>query len=350
MESFENKARLSVDEAALLARQVAALSQAGLPLAAGLRAMAEEAPSSRLADSLRTCAEHLERGESLDDALAALGSRLPSATRGLIAAASRSGQLGFVLLEMLEQQRRQRTTLREVSAALRYPLVVLVLSLVVTFTIPIFVAKELGPVLRDFDLKMEYGTKMLLWLGEAAGLWLLIAVGAAAVLVGVTRVVAGETFWRGMWSRVPILGPLWRWCGLAELSRLLAALLDAGLPLPDALVAAGEGVSDSHIADTARELATGVRQGSAFSGLLRVAPRVPRMLVPVIEWGERSAALPEALRTAAQLLEARVRTRARWLRTTLPPVVFILIGVAVGGCFVNLLIPLLHLIAKLSGF
>ena len=349
MDPFPTQAKLSADEATLLAGQVASLSHAGLPLAAGLRAMAEEAPSSRLVESFRICAEHLERGESLDNSLAALGSRLPSAMRGLIAAASRSGRLGSVLLEMLEQQRRQRAMLREITAALRYPLVVFVLSLVVAFAIPIFVADQLGPLLRDFDLKLSYGSKLMLWLGEAAGLWLLLAVGCAVVMVGVARVVAGETWWRGAWSRVPIIGPLWRWSGLAELSRLLAALLDAGLPLPDALVTAGEGVADTSVVETAHELAEGVRQGSAFSQTLRTAPRVPRMLLPVIEWGERSAALPEALRTVAQVLEARVRGRARWLRMTLPPILFVLIGVTVLGCIVNLLLPLIDLINKLTG-
>ncbi len=89
----ELPASLSAGESAELAARLAALAQSGLPLEGGLMALADEVAQPRLARVLRNLAERLERGEKLESAIAAQGSRLPAHLRGLIVAGVRSGRL-----------------------------------------------------------------------------------------------------------------------------------------------------------------------------------------------------------------------------------------------------------------
>ena len=60
---------LTGDEAAALSQQIASLTRAGLPLAPGLTALAEELPSGRLRRSLNELAYTLESGALLDEAI-----------------------------------------------------------------------------------------------------------------------------------------------------------------------------------------------------------------------------------------------------------------------------------------
>ena len=66
-------AALSSDEATELATRVAELTKAGLPLGAGLRAMAEELPGRHLACVLTGVADRLDAGVDLVPALDSLG-------------------------------------------------------------------------------------------------------------------------------------------------------------------------------------------------------------------------------------------------------------------------------------
>src|SRR5688500_584910 len=111
--------RLSADEAASLVAHVAQLSAAGLPLAAGLRAAAEELPA-RPAAALRDVARSVEAGQPLDAALAALQGRVPAHFSRLMSAGLRSGQLAQVLEGYMQQQ--QHVALhRQAWLALTYP-------------------------------------------------------------------------------------------------------------------------------------------------------------------------------------------------------------------------------------
>ncbi len=88
--SLAARDRLSTAQAAELAGQVVRLTQAGLPLASGLRALAEES-GRRLAGVLRGIASHLDQGSTLEAAVALQGSRIPEPIRSLILAGARWG-------------------------------------------------------------------------------------------------------------------------------------------------------------------------------------------------------------------------------------------------------------------
>ena len=66
---------------------------------------------------LRNLAARLERGEKLETAIAAQGSRLPAHLRGLIVAGVRSGRLPIVLDQFAALARRQQDLRRRVLLA-----------------------------------------------------------------------------------------------------------------------------------------------------------------------------------------------------------------------------------------
>src|SRR5262245_39050214 len=88
--------RLSPDDTAVVIAQMAQLAAAGIPLSDGLYAAAEELPRRQSA-ALRQLAAAIDAGQTLDQAVVTLQTRLPAHVRGLILAGLRSGQLGLVL-------------------------------------------------------------------------------------------------------------------------------------------------------------------------------------------------------------------------------------------------------------
>ena len=99
---------LSASDASELASHVAQVSAARVPLAAGLRAAAEETASRRVSLALRWIADQVDQGRSLEDTLTHSGRLLPTYISGLILAAARTGTLGEALFELVEQQQSMR--------------------------------------------------------------------------------------------------------------------------------------------------------------------------------------------------------------------------------------------------
>ncbi|MEX2176268.1 MAG: type II secretion system F family protein, partial [Pirellulaceae bacterium] len=122
---------LSAASAEALVERIAQLGESGAPLAAGLRAAAAESDSYRLAQALRSVASEVERGRPLAEIVAGTTRRLPPHLAGLIDAAQRTGKLGLVLSEWIENRRRARQQWRSVTSALAYPAFTIVLAVVI---------------------------------------------------------------------------------------------------------------------------------------------------------------------------------------------------------------------------
>ena len=335
-------------EAETLLEQVADATAAGLPLAAGLRAAAAESSSRRLTAELGRIAGELEHGRALDEVLAERSDRYAGCLGGLVRAGVRSGNLGVVLLELVDHQRRLRDLTQSLRSALAYPALLVALALV----IGVYLDRAfIGPMLQmyqEFKLKLPWATQVVGWLHSSGLGWLALA-GLALVVGGVVfRLLAGAARWQRAWATLPLLGALWHWSGVAEWARLLASLLEQEVPLPEALQLAAGGLRDANLGELSGHWATRVQQGQSLTELLATTHRLPASLGPVVGWGERSGRLVEALRVAADMFEGRVRLRAELLKSILPFVVFVTIALAAVFALAAVYLPMLSMIQGLS--
>ena len=108
----------------------------------------------RLARVLRNLAARLERGEKLETAIAAQGSRLPAHLRGLIVAGVRSGRLPIVLDQFAALARRQQDLRRRVLLALAYPALLLGIMAALMVFCHLLVTKQFSQIFRDFNTKL----------------------------------------------------------------------------------------------------------------------------------------------------------------------------------------------------
>jgi len=276
--------RLSSADAEAMIAQVADLSSAGGPLADGLRAAAAESSRGAVASALRQIAGRLDQGVPLKRILEDASLRLPGHVRGLVAASVRTGRLGLALEELVEHHRTTRAIWWGVVSSVAYPLIVLGLTVVLLAFCPFYIVPQFKTMFVEFDLELPVMTQLLinasdllLWVTES-GRWVLL--GGFLLLLVCTFLMA--TGWGGgalqrVLTTVPFVGPLWLWSGSAAGTRLLAILVDYGVPLPEALRLTAAGVRSAHVRETCLWLADGVEGGSSLSSCLR-ARRVCRPL------------------------------------------------------------------------
>jgi type II secretory pathway component PulF len=297
-----------------------------MPLADGLRAAAAEASPGQLRRALRHIAARLERGESLEHCLAD-GSRWPQPLAGLVHAARRVGEVGPMLAEWIENGQSARRHWRGVLAALAYPALSIVLFILVFIEFNVFVISPFKTLVEDLGLRLPMNTRAIFWLSTVGVQCLgVLAVATAIGLLGV-RVLGGRAAWSGLVSNTPLIGVAWHWTGVVEMLRCLALLVQYRLPLPESLRLAAGGIADAYVAEQCRLLATRVEQGTSLTMALIGARTLPLSIVPLVRWGEQNDCLADALRTAAAMLEGRLRLRTGMLIQVVPPMVFVFVGV-----------------------
>jgi len=340
--------RLSAEEAAEFGSQLARLAEAGLPLAPGLRAMAEEMPRRRVARALGRLADQLDAGMSLEAALEAQGKRFPAHVRGLILAGVETGRLPQALEEYVSVETGRIELRRHVWLAVAYPCVLFALMIVLLVGICVFVAPQFGRIFAEFDAEVPVATQVLLWMagpGLSAVIGLPLLLVAAFVVFGLAR---GAVWSRRVLYAVPLVGPMWRWAGLVNLSRLMALLLDHRVPLPRALRLTAAGLREADLSTACRGAAGRVEGGRSLSECLAEFWQFPPSLRPLVHWAEQTSNPAAAFRAGADLFSGRVQVCATLLQVVLPPIVFVLVIAGVLFFVWAMFAPLVSLIQVLT--
>jgi type II secretory pathway component PulF len=343
---------LTNDEVVEFARHVAGLADSGLALPAGLRALGQELPGGPLARATAALAGRLEEGESIDQALKAPGHRFPPHLAAIVRAGLRAGRLGEVLNRFVEFERDAAELRRRLWLALAYPLILLgTLAGLFAFSAHVIV-KEFDTILKDFGLALPAITRALLGVSRAIvdagwGLLLAPAVGLGVLWLG-GRGLFSASWRRRISSGIPLIGPLRRWTALAEYCHLLALLLEYRLPLPEALVLAGDAVRDADLADASRRLARAVEAGAPLGEATEHRRLFPIGFGRLLDWSQAHRSLPEVLNMAGDTFAARARAQATLVGIVSLVAAVILVIWGVMFILLGLYLPLVRLISVLS--
>lgn len=348
-ESAPHLSRISDTEAASLGGQIAGLANAGLPMASGLRAMAEEFPGGRGRDLLRRLADRLDAGASLDDALAAEGPRVPEHLRCLLQAAARGGRFAQVVDQMVALERTRLEVRHRLRIAFAYPLFLLAVVLLM-YTCAVWLMPQFSTLYADFGAQLPIATRVVFAACSPLAVALVWAGVTASLVVVLIALRMRTRFARlqRLLYRLPIVGPIWRFRGLAEFSRLMGLLLELRAPLPLALRATGDGLREGDLRAAAARLAEQVEAGASFSEAMARHREFPATFRPLVQWGERAPDLADAFRGIAEMCEGRLRFHATFAEGIVLPVTLVVVLFFGGVLIVSLILPMLSLIQKLS--
>ena len=135
--------------------------------------------------------------------------------------------------------------------------------------------------------------------------------------------------------------------GVLEVTRALAALLPAGMPLARALHAAGN-VAGGPVAEALADVRVRVERGDALHAALAAHPAVfPPLYVGLVRAGERSGTLSASFARLGAQLEREEQLRARLLSAAIYPVLLAVVGF--GAVLVLLLFVLPRFAELLAG-
>jgi type II secretory pathway component PulF len=346
--SLDASRKLSPEEAAELAARVAELTKAGLPLGDGLRALAAELPGRRLPHVLDVLANRLDAGEDLAAAIDSVGRYLPTHLRGLVLAGLRSGQLAETLEEYVDLERSQSELRRRLLSRLLYPFFLLVVLTALAVLTRTYIISAFERIFEDFKVELPMMTVWFIrtsWPAMWGMLLLLCLLIATPMLAAMAS--RASLLWSVMY-KIPMIGPLLRWSHLAQFARLMGLLTEQRVPLPDALRLTSAGLRDANLATKCQLAADDVENGWSLAESMSSHRRFPTSMIPLIEWGQRAPALPDAFRAIAEMFEGRARSQGSMLETILLPIMLFAIISSVGAFIIAMFLPLIELIKKLS--
>lgn len=137
----------------------------------------------------------------------------------------------------------------------------------------------------------------------------------------------------------PSMGRGGRRADVLELTRAMAALLDAGVPLAKALGTV-TAITNGATTEAVEDIRARIARGDSLTDAIAGHPRLfSTLYVGVVRAGERSGNLPGAFAALATQLEREERLRARLLSASLYPLILTVASVAAIAVLVLFVLP-----------
>jgi type IV pilus assembly protein PilC len=343
---FGKRGKLRQSTFLIFNQQFLTLIKAGLPILTALDLLIKRQRDKALLKLLENVRERVKGGELLSDAFAAQ-QIFPKMYTTTLMAGEKSGSMEEVLGRYIQYQRMVQTFRKKLAVSLVYPaLLISVVTVMLIFLIT-YVVPKFADLFNNLGAQLPAITVFMLAVGLNAQKY--------AWVVLLVLVVGGILLWRWKQSdrgaesidkfmlSLPLVGEIRLKYQVANFSRILATLLQGGLPLVPAMETAAASLSSRQMLNGVTVAAERVREGQGLAKSLETQKLFPDLAVEMLEVGESTGALPAMLSSVAEFYEEDVQTALSAAMALIEPLILIVMAVFVGGILISLYMPIFTL-------
>jgi type IV pilus assembly protein PilC len=315
-------------------RQLAAFIRAGIPILEAIDTFAQEAGNKVFREALFGIGEALRRGETFSASVRAHGKIFPRFYVDMLKAAELTGRLDSVLDQLSRYIERDLEARRKIRAAMTYPALIGVMSLVTVGILSVFVLPRFKTFFESFHAKLPLATRMVLATGNFVGTWwwalLTGVVVVSAGLFALLRTAAGRTGLDKALLKVPVVADVVRYAIVERFCRILASMVNAGVPLPDAMVVVTESARNKVYERALVKVRDAMLEGEGLATPITRSNLFPAAVTQMVRVGENTGTLDIQLETAAAFYEQELDYKIKKLTTLFEPAMIIFMGLVVG--------------------
>lgn len=316
-------------------RQMATFLRAGVPMTEALDNLRQDAENKRFKEILGDVLDRVTAGRSVTEALSLHADVFPPYFMALLGSAELTGRMDEAFDQLHTYIRRDVELTRAVRKALIYPMILLGVAMLVVLVIVVFAIPKFAEFFEDFDAELPLPTRMLMavadFVGSPAGLItgvLLVAIAVSTVLY--VRTPKGRRNLHALQLKIPMIATVVTYSSTERFTRVLAALLDAGVPLPDALPTSIDCANNEVYKERLRVAMEGTLEGRGFADPLASTELFPNAVIQMVRVGERTGELSDQLENAASFYEEELGYAVEKMTAWFEPMMILFIGVVVG--------------------
>ncbi len=339
--------RVRPQEVAVFTRQLATLLKAGIPLAEALSALADQGDNKKLQMVLAEVRQKVNEGSALADTLNAHPTIFPELYTNMVRSGEAAGNLDAVLARLADFLDAQNTLRGKVSGALTYPIIMVVLGTVIMGVLMVVVVPKITSIFQDMGKTLPWNTEFLIFTADVmGGYWwavLLVAGLSYAWYRSWSRKPKGKAVMDRLRLKLPLIGPLVRYVGVARFARTLATMLAAGVPVLSALEITKKVLNNVVLEKVVEEARDAIREGESIATPLKRSNQFPSLMVHMVAVGERSGQLEAMLENVAAAYERDVDGKVSRLTTILSPLLIVVMALCVVFIVFSVLQPILDM-------
>lgn len=276
------------------------LDRAGVPVLESIADVRDVAESNRMRDIMAGVYESVKSGSLLSEALAQYPNVFDEVFVGLISTGEKTGDLSESFTHLSEHMKWTNDIRRKITKAIRYPIGLLLMLMVVISILMIFVVPKLVDFIKAQGFDIPIHTRALIATSSFfSEYWYLVIIMPIVTVVGL-RVMyrLSESFAYKMdWVMLhfPVIGKVIRKVDMARFTHFFSVMFKSGVDILQSLDSATKVVGNRVLKDSIHTVRRSVASGNSLTDSLRMSNQFPTLVVRMFKVGEDSGNMNEAL-------------------------------------------------------
>ena len=352
--------KATVADIALFTRQLATLLDAGLPLVRSIKLLQQQQPSgTQLGSVLKEVAAGVESGKTFSDSLAKFPKVFDALFVNMVRAGEAGGVIETVLNRLADFSEKSEKLKKRVKGAMTYPLVVLTIALLVCVLLLVFVIPKFQTMFEQQGNKMPWITQTLIDLSHGiVGLFtnpirLVIAAGVIFCIVmlwkAFKRSKAGSYMIDKFLINAPLFGTMIRKSLIARFTRTLGTLMNAGVPILQALEIVKDAVGNQVIGNVINNVHNSIKEGESVTGPMIESGIFDGMVTGMLSVGEETGTMAPMLLRIADTYDDDVDSAVDSMSSIIEPLLIVFLAVIVGTVVIAMFLPMTAMLKGVGG-
>jgi type IV pilus assembly protein PilC len=315
-------------------RQLAVFIKAGIPITEAMQIIGDETEDVALQRTITMMVDDLRNGGTLSEVAGKHPEAFPNYYIGIMQSAELTGNLDDTLESLAGYLERELETRSKVVSALSYPGVVMAMAMVTVVILAGYVLPQFKPLFAELDADLPLTTRSLLFVATLfSTLWYIpfsVFCGFMGVMYWLFKTDSGRLVKDRLVLRIPIIKGIVEYAILERFCRILAAMVKAGVPLPEGMKTTTESTTNSVFRERLELAQIEMVEGGGFSKPLAATELFPGAAKQMFKVGEETGTLDKQLEVASMYFDRELESRIKKFTTMFEPIMIIFVGVIVG--------------------
>jgi general secretion pathway protein F len=338
---------VSVEDRAMMTRQLATLLKANITLVEALTAVADQVEQPTLKEAIADIKNMVNEGSTFHKGLAKYPKIFNFVYITMVEAGEASGTLDVILMRLAEFTEAENELNAKVKSATLYPLIMFIFVTVMLGVMFIFVIPKMQAIFESAEMKLPWYTEIVIGIsGFLVNYWyIVLGIGFFAYVIyrNWKNSESGSRQYDALVLKAPVVGKIARLVAVSRFTRTLATLLQGGVPMLSAMDIVKNVVGNQILAAAIEDARNNISEGESISDPLRRSGQFPPIVTHMVKIGEKTGELENMLVQISDSYDFQVKTQISGLTALLEPFMIIMMGGVIGAIVFSIMIPMFEM-------
>lgn len=345
------KVGLSNNDKITLISNLSTMLAAGIPILETVESLLDGAKGNqkKILDTLK---DDLIQGKRVYASLERFPRAFDKVTINIIKASEEAGTLNVTLKDLIITIKKDMEFNDKIKSALIYPVFIMAVFVGVFLMILTVVVPKIATVFTRMDVVLPTPTVVLIFMSNTLLNYTIPVVAGSLATFGMFIFLwkKNKRFFLNIFFSLPYVSLLAKEIDLTRFSRSLFLLLNAGIPITNALELTEEVVTKKEVAKAIRHAKETVIAGKKLSEGFKDYKHVfPSIMIKITEAGEKSGSLDKSMQDASDFLDYEVTKTLKIVTALIEPLMLVFVGGMIGGMMLAIIAPIYSLIGQVGG-